>query len=111
MSYFYKYYKRRFLNKREGRAYSICSLHVPKRAKKKEDWQDTHFQADVELGDCSRNITLDFGWDAFVKGDFEKSKKKLEELITSLKNLSSKMDEYHKNWKPYGKGKNLLHPD
>lgn len=82
-------YERRFLNVKDGRAYSIAT--VEKTVEQKSRYVDTEVYVNLELGDCSRTINLDFSFDATRKTELEKQLKKIDRLIETCKKIKTAM--------------------
>lgn len=88
MPYNKKYYERRWLNVRHGRAYSIASI---------ESYGGECNDVFLEVGDCSESITLDFCFNVSDKKDFNKQLKKLDKFIETCQKLRAAMVEVEKN--------------
>lgn len=83
-------YERRFLNSKSGRAYSIATVQKTI-DQKNEHYVDTEVYVNLELGDCSRSINLDFSFDATKKSELSRQMKKIDSLIETFKKVKTAM--------------------
>jgi len=89
-----KHYRREWLNTKQGRAYAISEVTVEEgnRRGNKEDEEHPYpgkiseVYANLELGDCSKTIVLDFG--AFNREEALEKLVKLERLSNHITALS-----------------------
>jgi hypothetical protein len=77
-------YKRFFLNKDRGTAF--CEIDSTKE-------HGGYFDADVAIGDCNRQVRLDFGFDSSNRKQRKERLKKLENLIVALEELYNEMSQ------------------
>lgn len=79
-----RFYERRWLNVKHGRAYSIASI---------ESYGGTHQDVFLEIGDCSESINLDFCFSTNDKKNFNKQIKKMDKFIETCQKLRAAMIE------------------
>lgn len=80
-----KLYKRRWINKGEGTAYVVIDAKVEGHWDEGKFPEDRHIEADVEIKDCSRQVTLEFS--CWSMKEYKERLVKLQGIIDDLEGL------------------------
>ena len=91
------FYQRRFLNKKKGRAYSIAKV---------SKYEYGYVEVFLELGDCTKDMCLEFGFDITNKKEYTSQLKKLDDLIKTCNKLRKAMVKDNKKDRKAAKKKN-----
>ena len=120
----WRYYKRKWLNLKNGRAFSIACVGAADSVKYKDakngeppSYMYNCVETYLELGDCSQDISLDFSFHVSAKGEFEKQVDKLDRLVNTIQEMRAAMilsnahltkeyAKYEKAWAKHEKKKN-----